>query len=88
MRHKPDMTKHKEFVENGVKAKKGTLRERVAKKDTQTGLGIEFVGKNRDATRENINNQKTWSLEGSGALLNNLSNEEPRERLNLRHSIY
>ena len=45
MRHKPDMTKHKEFVENGVKAKKGTLRERVAKKDTQTGLGIEFVGR-------------------------------------------
>ena len=39
------MTGHKEFVESGIKVEKGTLREEVAKKDTHTRFGIEFVGR-------------------------------------------
>ena len=39
------MTGHKEFVESGIKAKKGTLSEGVVEKDTRTGFGIEFVGR-------------------------------------------
>ena len=39
------MTGHKEFVESGIKAEKGILSEGVAEKDTETGFGIEFVGR-------------------------------------------
>ena len=39
------MTGHKEFVESGIKAEKGTLSEGVAEKDTRTGLEIEFMGR-------------------------------------------
>ena len=37
------MMGHKEFVESGIKEKKGTLSECVAKKNTRTRFGIEFV---------------------------------------------
>ena len=38
------MMGHKEFVKSKIKAKKGTLSEGVAEKDTLTGFGIEYVG--------------------------------------------
>ena len=41
------MTGHKEFVESGIKAEKGTLSEGIAEKDTRSGFGIEFVGRIR-----------------------------------------
>ena len=39
------MMGHEEFVESGIKAKKGIPSEGVAEKDTRTGFGIEFVGR-------------------------------------------
>ena len=42
--HKLDMTEHKYFFESGVKTEEGTLSKGVAKKDTQTRFGVEFVG--------------------------------------------
>ena len=39
------MTGHKEFVESGIKAEKGTLSEGIAEKETRSGFGIEFVGR-------------------------------------------
>ena len=39
------MTGHEEFVEIGIKAKKGISSEGVAEKDTRTRFGIEFVGR-------------------------------------------
>ena len=41
--------------------------------------GDQVYGKHRDVTKENINNQRQ-SLDGSGALWNNFSKKEPRER--------
>ena len=39
------MTGHKDFVEDRVKTKKGTLSEGVTEKDTRTGFRIEFMGR-------------------------------------------
>ena len=80
-KHSPqlDMTRHKDFSESGVKTEEGTLSKGVAKKDTRTRFGVEFMGKvgNNQGTHKQ---PKTRSLDGSGTLWNNFSNKEPRKR--------
>ena len=51
--HKLDMMGHKGFFENRVKTEEDTLIEGVTEKNTRTGFG-----KNRDATKESINNRR------------------------------
>ena len=52
------MMGHKDFFESRVKTEKDTLSEGVAEKDTRTGFGDRVCGKNRDATKESINNRR------------------------------
>ena len=39
------MIGHKYLLESGVKTEEGTLSKGVAKKDTQTRFGVEFMGR-------------------------------------------
>ena len=67
------------FFESRVKTKKGTMSEGVAEKVTRTGFGLslwEELGRNQGKHKQ----PKDKELEGSKVLLNNFSNEEPRER--------
>ena len=66
------MTGHKDFFEGRVTIEKGTMSEGVTEKDTRIGFEIGFEG--IIGTQHGKHKQpKTWSLDGSGALLINFS---------------
>ena len=51
------MTGHKDFIEDRVKTEKGTLSEGVRERH-KDWIWDRVCGKNRDATKENIKNQR------------------------------